>query len=205
MGVAERKLREKKQRAEMILDAAEAVFFARGFDSSTMDDVANEAELSKGCVYNYFASKNELCIGIVNRGVGHVKRMMQERISEISGNALEKFTAATIAYADFAWEYPKYYCALQTYRHHRGGCGADSSYLNRVIDDNNAITGIIAGLIREGQESGCVRNDIDPEETATVLWGDYAGALPGFILNGSNSVPLYMKVVELIIDGLKQH
>jgi AcrR family transcriptional regulator len=65
MGTAERRLREKKQRVEDILDAAEQVFFSKGFDSSTMDDVADEAEFSKGALYNYFKSKNELCVGIV--------------------------------------------------------------------------------------------------------------------------------------------
>lgn len=205
MGIAERKQREKKQRAEMILDAAEAVFFSRGFENSKMDDVASEAELSKGCVYNYFKSKNELCIGIVTRGVNHIKAMMQEQITVTRGDVISKLFAVSTAYLEFSRKYPKYYCALQTYRHHRGGCGSDSSYLNQVIDDNNEITGMISSLIREGQAFGCIRNDIEAEDIAAALWGDYEGALPGFILNGDNSPALYSKVVELIVDGMKRH
>ena len=54
MGTKERKARERKFREDMILDAAEKVFFTKGFDNSTMDDVAKTAELSKGSLYNYF-------------------------------------------------------------------------------------------------------------------------------------------------------
>ena len=57
MGITERKEREKLQRREDILNAAERVFFSKGHKNSTMDDVAEEAELSKGTLYLYFKSK----------------------------------------------------------------------------------------------------------------------------------------------------
>ena len=60
MGIAERKEREKEQRRKAILDAAEKVFFEKGLKYSTMDDVAEEAELSKGTLYLYFKNKEEL-------------------------------------------------------------------------------------------------------------------------------------------------
>ena len=203
MSVAERKKREKKQRAEMILDAAEAVFFAQGFDNSTMDDVASQAELSKGCVYNYFKSKNELCIGIVTRGVKLIHGMIYLAVSECSGPPVEKILVAANAFLGFSHQYPKYYCALQSYRHHRGGCGADSRYLNRVIDDNAAITSIFSQLMVSGQSEGSIRSDISADETAVALWGDLEGALPGFQLNTESSASLYTKIVNLIIDGMK--
>ena len=40
MGVASRRQREKNERREEILDAAEQVFFAGGYQASTMDDIA---------------------------------------------------------------------------------------------------------------------------------------------------------------------
>ena len=48
MGITERREREKEQRKNDIVDAAERVFFKRGHEYATMDDVAIEAELSKG-------------------------------------------------------------------------------------------------------------------------------------------------------------
>ena len=61
MGIAERKEREKLQRRKDIIDAAEKVFFYRGFESATMDEIAEKVELSKGTLYLYFKSKEEAC------------------------------------------------------------------------------------------------------------------------------------------------
>ena len=40
MGIAERKERERLQRRQEIIQAAEEVFFSEGFEKSTMDDIA---------------------------------------------------------------------------------------------------------------------------------------------------------------------
>ena len=60
MGIAERKEREKQQRKEEIIQAAESVFYSLGLDQATMDDIAAKAELSKGTLYLYFRSKEDL-------------------------------------------------------------------------------------------------------------------------------------------------
>jgi AcrR family transcriptional regulator len=64
MGTAERREREKEERRNSILDAAEKVFFSKGVREATMDDIAEEAEVSKGTIYLYFGSKEEVYLGI---------------------------------------------------------------------------------------------------------------------------------------------
>jgi AcrR family transcriptional regulator len=205
MGTTERKKREKKQRASAILDAAEAVFFAKGFENSTMDDVATQAELSKGCVYNYFKNKNELCIGIVERGVKLAYHMIKAAVENCYGGTPELFQAAAEGFLEFSLQHPKYYCALQSYRHHRGGCGVDSSYLNLVIEDNSKVTKIFADMITQGQTNGTIRQDVEPKEIAAAIWGDFDGALPGFQLNSEKASGSYRRIVGLLVDGLKAH
>ncbi|MCK5408322.1 MAG: helix-turn-helix transcriptional regulator, partial [Candidatus Krumholzibacteria bacterium] len=60
MGIAERREREKEQRRIDIIDAAERVFFSKGWQAATMDDVAEAVELSKATLYLYFKNKEEL-------------------------------------------------------------------------------------------------------------------------------------------------
>lgn len=50
-----------------ILDAAEVCFARAGFHRTTMQDIATEAEVSLGALYVYFASKEALIAGIVER------------------------------------------------------------------------------------------------------------------------------------------
>ena len=47
MGISERRQREKEQRKTEIIDAAERLFFSRGYEDVSMDDIAREVELNK--------------------------------------------------------------------------------------------------------------------------------------------------------------
>ncbi|HEX2839786.1 TetR/AcrR family transcriptional regulator [Hyphomicrobium sp.] len=63
------KLKPETQQArrERILDAAELCFARAGFHRSTMQDICKEAGISPGALYVYFASKEDLIAGIVER------------------------------------------------------------------------------------------------------------------------------------------
>ena len=58
--IRERKSREKDQRIQSIQEAAEKVFFSKGYLKTTMDEIALEAQLSKPTIYQYFNTKEEL-------------------------------------------------------------------------------------------------------------------------------------------------
>ncbi|RLC22759.1 MAG: TetR/AcrR family transcriptional regulator, partial [Deltaproteobacteria bacterium] len=64
MGIQERKEREKGRRRQQIMIAAKRVFSLKGFNKATMEDIANEAELSPGTLYLYFKNKDELCASL---------------------------------------------------------------------------------------------------------------------------------------------
>ncbi len=50
-----------------IIDAAERVFFEKGIQQSTMDEIAREAEFSKRTIYVYFQSKDQIYYEIMLR------------------------------------------------------------------------------------------------------------------------------------------
>ena len=89
MGIAERKQREKQLRREEIVLAAEKIFFSKGFDLSTMDDIAEEAELSKGTLYLYFKSKEDLHMAVARKAI-HLLKSVTLQATEGGANALEK-------------------------------------------------------------------------------------------------------------------
>ncbi len=53
----------RAERRRRIIEAAVAVFAAHGYHGATMQRVADRAALSKGGLYEYFASKQDLLIG----------------------------------------------------------------------------------------------------------------------------------------------
>jgi AcrR family transcriptional regulator len=56
-----------KARRAQILDAAAEVFAEKGFARATTKEVASRAGVSEGTIYNYFGSKEDLLIGLMNR------------------------------------------------------------------------------------------------------------------------------------------
>ena len=70
------------ERISQIITAAEDVFTRKGFDEARMDDIAEETGLSKGTLYNYFKSKDDLIIAILDRIFQREFRVFEQ--SEIS-------------------------------------------------------------------------------------------------------------------------
>lgn len=79
MGIQERKKREKEGRRQQILTASKQLFAERGFHQTTMEDIANAAELSPGTIYLYFKSKDELfaelSLGVIQYFNGRLEKM----------------------------------------------------------------------------------------------------------------------------------
>lgn len=59
-----------EERREQIIAAAMAVFARLGFHESRMDDIAEESGLSKGAIYWYFKSKDDIIAAIMDRFIG---------------------------------------------------------------------------------------------------------------------------------------
>ncbi len=64
MALSPRKQREREARKEDILAAAKEVFFEKGFQAATMEEIAQKAGFSKGAIYFYFKSKEEILVHI---------------------------------------------------------------------------------------------------------------------------------------------
>ncbi len=61
----ERKERITEQRTQQILDAALSVFSRKGYGEATMPDIAREAGVAVGTIYNYYESKRELLVSLL--------------------------------------------------------------------------------------------------------------------------------------------
>ena len=64
--VNRRERKREKKRCE-IVDAAEQLFFSQGYSNTTMDQIAEKSDLSKGAIYFYFKSKEEIFRYIILR------------------------------------------------------------------------------------------------------------------------------------------
>jgi len=183
MGIAERKEREKELRSESIIDAAERIFFNRGFEHATMNDVAEEAELSKGALYLYFHSKNELCMAILQRSLRILKEIFEILRDDKKLTGIEKFPKLAKLFITFAKEHSNHYKSLLSYREHRENCPATGKIILSTIEENKNINRIIANILKMGQDDKTIKKDIDADKLSLALWGNFTGIMPSSILS----------------------
>jgi AcrR family transcriptional regulator len=169
MGIHERKEREKEQRKEEILDAAQRVFFEKGLSTATMDEIAETAELSKGTLYLYYKSKEDLYLAVMMRGMQILLEMLAEvvRSNDSVPKMLIRLRHAYTAYFNNHRDYFRMMHFLQTPQFHkqvddemRRNCGA----LNRRVWD------LVNGILQRGIDEGILRNNLNPVEVGIILW-----------------------------------
>jgi len=76
-----------------ILDSAQKLFFARGWDNVTIADILTEAGISKGGFYHHFGAKEDLLDGLVERFTAEALISAQAARDATSGDALQRFNA----------------------------------------------------------------------------------------------------------------
>jgi TetR/AcrR family fatty acid metabolism transcriptional regulator len=92
-GSISRRERLKREREERILDAAAAVFAQKGFHKATIHEIAQLADVADGTIYNYFADKSDLLIGIMTR-LAEVEQLTGELAQAIKGGPRDFIVAA---------------------------------------------------------------------------------------------------------------
>lgn len=65
------------RKRKLLLQAATEVFLDKGYDSTTMDDVASKAAVSKPTVYKYFSDKERLFAEIVRATTGEIDQLVR--------------------------------------------------------------------------------------------------------------------------------
>ncbi len=96
-----------EQRRLQILDVAAGIFAERGYQKTEMQEVAQTVGLGKGTIYRYFASKQELFLATVDRGM---RRLSETVLASAVGvdDPLDVVIHAVRAYLRFFKQHPEY-------------------------------------------------------------------------------------------------
>lgn len=189
MTKADRKEKEREIRRKDIIDAAEELFFAKGFDNVSMNDIAAQAEMARGTLYLYFKNKNDIYAAIAIRAAKVLGEMFSEVPTDLTG--IEKIRALSSTYYQFYKKHTGYYHAY----YHSGVFDYKSSQTMEKLKIVRKINfEVVSNVIRGGFADGTIREDIDPEATTLIM------------LSMSNNVNNIIPVTEMYMDeyGLTQ-
>jgi TetR/AcrR family transcriptional regulator len=167
MSVANWKEREKEQRRDNIIDAAEKLFFDMDYESVSMDEIAKEIGLGKGTLYLYFKNKESLFYAVALRGMRilntmHLKSLNHEKIG------LNKLHALIEGYFQFTQKYPEYFHML-CYAASNPSSLTDNEYAKDFTELALSNIQISAKILEECMVERTVRRDLTPTEMAIFL------------------------------------
>ncbi|APU14730.1 MULTISPECIES: TetR family transcriptional regulator [Actinoalloteichus] len=74
--------RKKQRTREALTDAAYALFLHKGFDATTIDEIAEAVEVSSRTFFRYFASKEDVALSPLNQQVTSMLRLLAARPAE---------------------------------------------------------------------------------------------------------------------------
>lgn len=176
MGIQERKEREKEARRDEIISAAEKVFLEKGIVSTTMDDIAGACELSKGTLYLYYHSKEDLIVAVSMRGMEILNNLFKKAIStgEPTIRRIENLGEAYYAFFKNHRPYFRLFYFFESPQFHTQ-VSAEMKEQCKVHD--RATWDLVTELIRQGIQEGMLHSDLDPLEVAIMLWSNSNGFL----------------------------
>jgi AcrR family transcriptional regulator len=182
--ITERRGEEKERRRAEILDAAEALYAAKGWGALTVDQVARSARLSRALVYVYFRDKEELLFAIGERAM----RLLRDRfIAAAAGHTLgmDQVEAVGRAYMGYAFEFPHYFDFCSRFQAHSASIDP-GSHEGACQVAGDEVLGAVVQPIETGLRDGSIRPDVgDPKLFAVTLWAFTHGVIQLATTKGS--------------------
>ena len=176
MGIQERKEREKERRRQQIMVAAKRVFSENGFNKATMEDIANEAELSPGTLYLYFKNKEELYASLSLRILQYLHIRVDQVNKETSLSPDQKLSALIKAMYDVYDFDPLIIINMFHLQSSETLKNLSESLLGEIKALSQKSIGAIAKIFEEGMNKG-IYIDHHPTALADIFWSMFSGVV----------------------------
>src|SRR6266542_2797090 len=140
-GAARRRMRAPERRAQL-LEVARRVFGTSGYHAVSMEEVAEQAGVTKPILYDHFSSKKDLYLALLDADLAVLLDMVKEALASARGNR-ERIRASFQAYFDFVDEQADGFRLLV-----QETVGAERDFRERVADVRDQILSEVAEPIK---------------------------------------------------------
>ncbi len=176
MGIAERKQREKEARIRQIQNSAASIFYKKGYGDTTMDEIAQAAEISKATIYLYFKSKEDLYFGIIEPALNKLGKRLVKIAgdkSEAADLTVKKLTDATY---DFYEHTPDAYHLVSRYNAAEFARLLPPGKLDHLKALMRSNLDQLEAAVRKGIQQG-IFNKVDPRLVSIIIWNCFMGVI----------------------------
>ena len=193
--------RRRRHDLESLLDVAVRVYTERGFDRTSMGDLADAAGLSKSSLYHHVESKEQLLRLALDRAVEPLFAVVDEPAAR-TGPAIARLEHVVRREVEVLVARLPYVTLLLRVR---GNSATERWALSRRREFDH----VVAALVTQAATEGDVRPDVDPRLVSRLLFGMVNSLVewyqPGDAGRGLDASALADTVVRLAFEGLRAH
>ena len=175
-----RRERKKLETRERIFESGVALFAAHGYDSTTMEQIGERADVSRATVFNYFARKED----IVFEWFGRVRVEFATALAEGDEHTVDTTSRLRRAFRLLADTYeadPPTGRAMVRAWQRAGG---------PLLADESSAPQLVADAMRAGQRAGDIPRGVDPDRAALILFDAYLGVLYRWVQDETDQLAL---------------
>jgi AcrR family transcriptional regulator len=191
-----RREKQKQIRAAAIVAAAGRLFTSKGYEATAMEDIAIEAGLAVGTVYNYFPSKSELLLAIVRDDTREVAASVEAIAKDLPAEPADALAAICGAYLELL---PRHDRALWR-EMLRAALASPNTLAQGLFASDAALVAQLVTVLGEFQSRGIIESRFEPGRAAVALYSLFITWFMAWV--ASDELELGA-VAELIRDGVE--
>lgn len=179
-------MRRTKEDAELtrqnLLSIALGVFSRHGYAETRLEDIAVEANVTRGAIYHHFGSKAELYNAMITEYSGRALSVVENAISA-GGSSLDILRRVFVDLLIYAHDDPEFRAANELVLFKTGTTPELQGGIQQKIAGNRKTVDFFAKKIQAGIDAGEIRSDIDPRDAAISLMALNNGLLSLWLLD----------------------
>ncbi|MDF1511227.1 TetR/AcrR family transcriptional regulator [Robertmurraya sp. DFI.2.37] len=173
----------KRKKKREILDSALHCFAKKGFQTATIDDIVAHSKISKGAIYNYFKSKEEIYLALMNEETEAMNRLLSEKISTFQ-TALEKMQYLFDLYRNGNPYHAARFDSVVVHYEFRLFALRDVKLQQHLKERSNTFfIEIVTNILEEGKKTGEFKSYLHTEVAVNLFWALIDGAILQAVAN----------------------
>jgi TetR/AcrR family transcriptional regulator, fatty acid metabolism regulator protein len=191
----------KTAKKQLILQAAVEVFGRSSFDDASICDIARKAGVAEGTIYQYFKNKQDLFFFIPREKTKAFTAQLDLHLEGVT-DVSEKIRKFVWYYLHFFKTNPDYARSLMLEMRVSRGFTKSKSYKGVRTFTNRALD-----ILKEGQEQGVIRRDVDVYLSRQLLLGILEHVVTRWLLKGEKEdiLQYHEQVGDLVLNGIGIH
>jgi TetR/AcrR family acrAB operon transcriptional repressor len=181
------KMRRTKEEAEQtrkqIISSAISVMNSRGIGQTRYEDIAKEANVTRGAIYHYFKSKNDILYAIHESSKQKLIEIFDKHLSEDTDPVLSLKNGFTEVFKKFEDDAEYRSIEMLFLKAEFNTLIRENKELNELFyKERKETIEKLRLLVKRGQDLGSIRKDIDPVNIVEALVSIYIGFITTWFL-----------------------